>query len=182
MDVWLLSSCLFWLPAWTPVCSSSVTLIPDQWRRVVCLSSSPTPDLTSQRTERNSQAPVTATPLYALALRETRCLLLYCLVRTAQFVVSFDNCSWNVDMSVTSKGQAEQLLFLVSLLSAPLYLHLRVCCFAFILYKLVPPRIWVREKEPNFCFETLNKVLKHDKTIWVSVKRTCFSLSLGSRV
>lgn len=130
----------------------------------------------------NSQAPVTATPLYTLVLREARCLLLYCLVRTAQFVVSFDDCSWNVDMSTTSKGQAEQLLLLLSLLSAPLYLRLRVCCFAFILYKLVPPRILVREKDPNFSFETLNKVLKHDKTIRVSVKRTCFSLSLGSRV
>lgn len=182
MEFWLLSPCLFWLPAWTSACSSSVALIPDQWWQVVCLSSLPTPNLTSQNTVCNSQATVTAAPLYTLVLREARCLLLYCLVRTAQFVVSFDDCSWNVDTSATSKGQAEQLLLLLSLLSAPLYLHLRVCCFAFILYKFVPPRIWVREKDPNFSFETLNKVLKHDKTIRVSVKRTCFSLSLGSRV
>lgn len=60
------------------------------------------PELTSQSTGCSSQSPIRGNPLYVLAFRESGCLVLYCLVRTASFVVSFDGCSWNLEMSGTS--------------------------------------------------------------------------------
>lgn len=144
MDFWLLSSCLLWSPPWTPACSWSATLLlPDQWWRVVCL---PCSHLNWHHKAQCAIPSHIQQPPCMHQPRGTHCLTLYCLVRTAQVAVSFDDYSWNVEMTSlhsewACRGTGQQKLgslLLILLLPTPLCIHLRMCCVALIGINLCP--------------------------------------------